>query len=58
MLDIVNVWQPGRPYVSLQGCEYAGQLIIKGERQMRHRESDGIIVLMKAGNAAGGKDAT
>jgi len=58
MLDIENVRQPGRPSVSLQGREYAGQLIRKGERQTRQRESDGIIVLKKAGNAAGGKDAT
>ena len=58
MLDIVNVRQPGRPYVFSQGCEYAVQLITKEGKQMRHRESDGIIVLKKAGNAAGGKDAT
>jgi len=30
----------------------------EGGRQIGCRESDGIIVLMKAGNAAGGKDAT
>jgi hypothetical protein len=58
MSDIVNARQPGRPYVFSQGGEYAGQLIIKGGWQMRHRESDGIIVPMKVGNAAGGKDAT
>jgi hypothetical protein len=58
MLDTVNVWQPGRPYVFSHGCEYAGQPIIKGERQKRRRESDGIIVPLKVGNAAGGKDAT
>ena len=44
MLDTVNVRQPGRPYVFSHECEYAGQLIIKGGWQMRHRESDGIIV--------------
>ena len=58
MLDIVNVRQPGRSYVFSYGREYAGQLIIKGEEQTRHRESDGIIVPLKAGNAAGAKDAT
>ena len=58
MFDIVNVRQPGRPSVFLRKCEYAGQLIIKGGRQMRQRESDSIIVPEKAGNAAGGKDAT
>jgi hypothetical protein len=30
----------------------------EGGRQMRHRESDSFIVPMKAGNAAGGKEAT
>ena len=38
--------------------EYAGQLITKGEWQTGRRKSDGIIVPVKAGNAAGGKDAT
>ncbi len=58
MSDIVNVRQPGRSSVFLQKCEYAGQPIIKEERQKRQRESDGIIVPKKACNAAGGKDAT
>ncbi len=58
MLDIENVRQPGRPCVFLQGSEYAGQPIIKEGRQMRLRESDGIIVPVKAGNSAGGKDVT
>ena len=58
MLDIVNVRQPGRPFVFSQGREYAGQPIIKGERQTSQRESDGVIVPVKVGNAAGGKDAT
>jgi hypothetical protein len=30
----------------------------EGERQKRRRESDGFVVPMKAGNAAGGKEAT
>jgi len=42
----------------LHGCEYAGQPIIKGERQTGIGESDGAIVPVKAGNAAGGKGAT
>lgn len=58
MSDNVNVWQPGRSSVFLQKYEYAGQPIIKEERQMRQGKSDGIIVPVKAGNAAGGKDAT
>ena len=43
---------------SLAESEYAGQLITKGGRQTEPRESDGAIVPMKAGNAAGGKGAT
>jgi len=58
MSDIVNVRQPGRSSVFLHKCEYAGQPITKGERQKRQGKSDGIIVPKKAGNAAGGKDAT
>jgi hypothetical protein len=30
----------------------------EGGRQMRHRESDSFVVPVKAGNAAGGKEAT
>ena len=48
---------PGGPLFSCES-EYAGQLIIKGERQMEQGKSDGVIVPMKAGNSAGGKDVT
>ena len=58
MSDIVNMWQPGRSSTLLQQSEYAGQLIIKGERQMERRKSDGVILPVKAGNSAGGKDVT
>jgi hypothetical protein len=58
MSDIVNAWQPGRPWNLSQGREYAGQPITKEERQMGARASDGAVVPMKAGNAAGGKGAT
>ena len=58
MSDIVNVWQPGRPWDLLQGSKYAEQLIIKEGRQTGSRESDGAVVPVKAGNAAGGKGAT
>ncbi|ANA39222.1 hypothetical protein A2G06_01135 [Geobacter anodireducens] len=37
--------------------EYAGTTE-EGERQMRRGESDGPVVPVKAGNAAGGKGAT
>jgi hypothetical protein len=40
----------------LQGGEYAGQPITKEGRQRGFRESDDVVVPMKAGNAAGGKD--
>ena len=58
MSDIVNTWEPGRPWNLLHGGKYAGQPIIKEERQMGIRESDGAVVPVKAGNAAGGKGAT
>jgi hypothetical protein len=58
MLDIENVRQPGRPCVFLQVSEYAGQPIIKGERQTGQGKSDDVIVPVKAGNSAGGKDVT
>jgi hypothetical protein len=58
MSDIANMREPGRSCGLLQGSEYAGQLIIKGGRQIGLRESDGAIVPMKAGNSAGGKGAT
>jgi hypothetical protein len=58
MLDIANMRQPGRSSELLPKGEYAGQLIIKGGRQMGQGKSDGVIVLMKAGNSAGGKDVT
>ena len=48
---------PGGPLLSCES-EYALQLIIKGGRQMGQGKSDGVIVPMKAGNSAGGKDVT
>lgn len=50
--------QPGRSSVFLLQGEYAGQPIIKEERQMGQGKSDGVIVPVKAGNSAGGKDVT
>jgi hypothetical protein len=57
MSDIVITWQPGRPYAFLEEREYAGQPK-REEGKVRHRESDSLVVPMKAGNAAGGKEAT
>jgi len=50
--------QPGRSSSLLPESEYAGQPITKGGRQMGEGKSDGVIVPVKAGNSAGGKDAT
>jgi hypothetical protein len=58
MSDIANMWQPGRSSALLLEGEYAGQPIIKGGRQTGQGKSDDVIVPMKAGNAAGGKDVT
>ena len=58
MSDIANMRQPGRSSVFLLQGEYAGQPITKGERQKRPRKSDDVIVPVKAGNSAGGKDVT
>ena len=60
MSDIVITWQPGRPCTCFPH-EKVGEVcrtIEEGGRKMRHRESDSLIVPVKAGNAAGGKEAT
>jgi hypothetical protein len=57
MFDIVTTRQPGRPCASF-GVSRVCWTTEEGERQMRHRESDSFIVPEKAGNAAGGKEAT
>jgi hypothetical protein len=57
MFDIVITRQPGRPCASLE-AERVYRTTEEGGRKMRHRESDSLIVPMKAGNAAGGKEAT
>ena len=57
MFDIVITRQPGRPCASL-GAKRVCRTTEEEGRQMRHRESDSLIVPVKAGNAAGGKEAT
>lgn len=57
MSDIVNTRQPGRPCASF-GVERVCRTTEEGGRQMWYRESDSLIVPVKAGNAAGGKEAT
>jgi len=57
MSDIVNTRQPGRPCVSLVMMRVC-RTTEEGGRQMWHRESDNLVVPVKAGNAAGGKEVT
>ena len=57
MSDIMITRQPGRPCASFAFARVCRTTEEAG-RQMRHRESDSFVVPMKAGNAAGGKEAT
>ncbi len=57
MFDIGIPQQPGRPCASLEGKRVC-RTTEEGGRQKRPRESDSLIVPVKAGNAAGGKEAT
>ena len=57
MSDIMITRQPGRPCVSFRVSRVC-RTTVEGGWQIRHRESDSLIVPMKAGNAAGGKEAT
>jgi hypothetical protein len=57
MSDIVIIREPGRPCVSF-GISRVCRTTEEGGRQIKHRESDSLVVPMKAGNAAGGKEAT
>jgi len=57
MFDMMITRQPGRPCVSLK-IKRVCRTTEEGGRQMRRRESDSLVVPMKAGNAAGGKEAT
>lgn len=57
MHDRVIIRQPGRPWT----CFRLGSMPNnrkKGGGQNRYRESDRLVVPMKAGNAAGGKEMT
>ena len=56
MSDIMITRQPGRSCVSL-GLKRVCRTTEEGGRQMRHRESDSLVLLRKAGNAAGRKEA-
>jgi hypothetical protein len=56
-LNIGVMRAPGRPHAFSMQMEYA-DTTEEGERQTGCGESDGLIVPKKAGNAAGGKEAT
>ena len=56
MFDIVITRQPGRPYASF--AKRVCRTTEEGGRQIRRGESDSFVLPMKAGNAAGGKEAT
>lgn len=60
MRDIMISWQPGRPCHLFSGVclKSMPDNLTKGGRQTDGRESDRLILLMTAGNAARGKEAT
>lgn len=60
MRDTVIPWQPGRPCRLFSGIcpQSMPNNLTKGGRQTDDRESDRLIRLMTAGNAARGKEAT
>ena len=57
MADIVIIRKPGRPYASFKVLRVC-QTTEEGERQIGRRESDNLVLPVKAGNAAGGKEVT
>ena len=57
MYDNLITRQPGRPRAFFPQGKYAATTE-EGGRQKMHGESDGLVVPMKAGNAAGGKETT
>ena len=57
MSDIKITRQPGRPYVSFRMLRVC-RTTEEGERQIGRRESDNLVVSVKAGNAAGEKEVT
>ena len=60
MRDTVISWQPGRPCRLFSGVclKSMPNNLTRGGRQTDGRESDRLIRLMTAGNAARGKEAT
>ena len=58
MQDTTTTRQPGRPYVRFHGWERVPTTVIGEAELIAHRESDCLIVPMRAGNAAGGKEMT
>lgn len=58
MFDIVIVREPGRSRVSSQNIVEYAKATEEGAEQMDNWKSDSLVVPVKAGNAAGGKEAT
>lgn len=58
MFDSVIIRQPGRPCAFFHQMKVVCRTTEEVGRQNRHRESDGLVVPKKAGNAAGGKETT
>ena len=57
MFDIAITREPGRPSASFEVMRVC-RTTEEGGRQIRRRESDSFVVPEKAGNSAGGKEAT
>ena len=58
MHDILKTRQPGRPRGCFHGWERAPTTEIREAESIARGESDRLVVPRKAGNAAGGKEAT
>lgn len=58
MYDTVKTWQPGRSFVFFHGWEGAPTTEIRKAASEGQRKSDHLVVPVRAGNAAGGKEMT
>ena len=58
MHDTVKTWQPGRSHVLFHGWEGAPPTEAREVALVGHGKSDRLILLLRAGNAVGGKEAT
>ena len=58
MHDIVKTREPGRSHVFFHEWEGALTTETREEALVRHGKSDRLILLLRAGNAVGGKETT